>query len=107
MIIRLSAILALVVLLHAPAHAQQPDLTKIDMSTPEAQEMMRQMAIEAARVAAVRAAEVAENAKREPYSPTVGVNIPRTVYWGDTHVHTRNSPDAFTFGNTTLAPEDA
>jgi len=90
MIIRLSAILALVVLLHAPAHAQQPDLTKIDMSTPEAQEMMRQMAIEAARVAAVRAAEVAENAKREPYSPTVGVNIPRTV-----------------FGNTTLAPEDA
>ena len=31
---------------------------------------------------------------------------PQQVYWGDTHLHTANSPDAFGFGNR-LNPEDA
>ncbi len=31
---------------------------------------------------------------------------PERVYWGDTHLHTANSPDAFAFGNR-LEPEDA
>ena len=31
---------------------------------------------------------------------------PERVYWGDTHLHTANSPDAFGFGNR-LPPEDA
>ena len=28
------------------------------------------------------------------YSPTVGKDFPRSVYWGDTHLHTNLSPDA-------------
>jgi Protein of unknown function (DUF3604) len=39
------------------------------------------------------------------YSPYPGQDIPQTVYWGDTHVHTRLSTDAYTFGNTTVSPE--
>ena len=31
---------------------------------------------------------------------------PEQVFWGDTHLHTANSPDAFGFGNR-LPPEDA
>ncbi len=31
---------------------------------------------------------------------------PERVFWGDTHLHTANSPDAFAFGNR-LLPEDA
>jgi len=31
---------------------------------------------------------------------------PEQVYWGDTHLHTANSPDAFGFGNR-LDPEAA
>ena len=43
----------------------------------------------------------------EAYSPGVGKDFPRNVYWGDTHVHSRNSADAFNLGNTTLTPDDA
>ncbi|MEH6607824.1 MAG: DUF3604 domain-containing protein [Halioglobus sp.] len=43
----------------------------------------------------------------DAYSPGVGKNLPRNVYWGDTHVHSRNSADAFNLGNTTLTPDDA
>ncbi len=32
--------------------------------------------------------------------------FPEHVYWGDTHLHTSNSPDAFGFGNR-LGPEEA
>ena len=32
--------------------------------------------------------------------------FPERVYWGDTHLHTSNSPDAFGFGNR-LGPEEA
>ncbi|WP_338465959.1 DUF3604 domain-containing protein [Novosphingobium sp. ZN18A2] len=33
-------------------------------------------------------------------------DVPERVYWGDTHLHTANSVDAFGFGNR-LMPEDA
>ena len=32
------------------------------------------------------------------YSPYVGRDVPDEVFFGDTHVHTSNSPDAFLFG---------
>ncbi len=34
------------------------------------------------------------------YSPYVDRNIPNRVFWGDTHMHTSNSPDAGLVGNT-------
>ncbi len=40
------------------------------------------------------------------YSPNVGRQVPRQVYWGDTHLHTANSGDAFGLG-ATLGPEEA
>ncbi|UCC85439.1 MAG: DUF3604 domain-containing protein [Gemmatimonadota bacterium] len=40
------------------------------------------------------------------YSPYAGRSFPSHVYWGDTHLHTANSPDASLFGNT-LGLEDA
>jgi hypothetical protein len=41
------------------------------------------------------------------YSPGDRSPIPRRVYWGDTHLHTRNSADAYNLGNTDLSPDDA
>ena len=32
---------------------------------------------------------------------------PSQVFWGDTHLHTSYSPDAFFFGNTTATPDTA
>jgi len=40
------------------------------------------------------------------YSPATASSHPTRVYWGDTHLHTNLSQDAFTFG-VTLGPEDA
>jgi hypothetical protein len=107
MIFRNSGILALFLVLSTGALAQEDGPPAMDMSSPEVQEIFRQQAARAVALAAEREAMVAENAKRTPYSPTVGSNVPRQVLWGDTHVHTQNSPDAFTFGNTTLSPADA
>ena len=44
--------------------------------------------------------------KKPNYSPYAGRKFPTRVYWGDTHVHTRNSLDARGFG-VTLGPEEA
>ncbi len=44
---------------------------------------------------------------KEAYSPPANIDYPTTVYWGDTHLHTRNSPDAYSFGTTGLSAEDA
>lgn len=45
--------------------------------------------------------------KSGPYSPSVGNAYPQNVYWGDTHLHTRNSADAYSLGNMNLTPADA
>ncbi len=41
------------------------------------------------------------------YSPPVAEDYPRQVFWGDTHLHTNQSADAFTFRNHTIDPERA
>ena len=40
------------------------------------------------------------------YSPYAGRDYPENLYWGDTHVHTNLSADAYGMGNV-LTPEDA
>ena len=49
---------------------------------------------------------VAKGFKKPGYSPYAGRNFPTQVYWGDTHLHTGLSGDAFGFGNQ-LTDEDA
>jgi hypothetical protein len=51
-------------------------------------------------------AQRAVGAPRVGYSPYAGRRYPTRVYFGDTHLHTSNSGDAFTEGNK-LSPEDA
>ena len=41
------------------------------------------------------------------YSPYVDSSHPMNVYWGDTHVHTNLSLDAYNFGNKNLGPDHA
>ncbi len=43
----------------------------------------------------------------EEYSTPVNSDYSKNVYWGDTHLHTRNSPDAYSMGNMNLTPADA
>ncbi|UCH85900.1 MAG: DUF3604 domain-containing protein [Candidatus Latescibacterota bacterium] len=50
--------------------------------------------------------EAAKHFLKRGYSPYADRGFPTHVYWGDTHLHTANSPDAFAFGNR-LTPEDA
>ena len=54
----------------------------------------------------VPAASVAEAEKGVPFSVYAGKNYPMNVYWGDTHIHTRQSLDAGT-GGQSLGPEEA
>jgi len=51
--------------------------------------------------------EITDFIKRDNYSPSVGDDNPRNVYWGDTHLHTKYSPDANLTGNEALGPADA
>ena len=46
-------------------------------------------------------------ARADEYSPPVRSDVPRQVFWGDTHLHSRLSADAYSVGNTTHAPDDA
>ncbi|MFT5301016.1 MAG: hypothetical protein ACI87E_000114 [Mariniblastus sp.] len=43
--------------------------------------------------------EVTKNFEKPGYSPYAGRNFPTNVYFGDTHLHTSLSGDAFGFGN--------
>jgi hypothetical protein len=43
----------------------------------------------------------------KPYSPAVGRDFPTNVYFGDTHLHTSISLDAFGDGNTKIGPDEA
>ena len=51
-------------------------------------------------------AEAAEHFQSRGYSPYADRGFPTWPLWGDTHLHTANSPDAFAFGNR-LGPEEA
>ena len=48
-----------------------------------------------------------DRSKPTSYSPAVSRHYPTQVYWGDTHLHTNLSWDAYNFGNTKLGPEEA
>ena len=50
------------------------------------------------------AAQAEENGT---YSPYVGRDYPESVFFGDTHLHTSISLDAFGDGNTTVGPNEA
>ncbi len=41
------------------------------------------------------------------YTPWAEEEVPMNLYWGDTHLHTANSLDANTMGNTRLGPAEA
>ncbi|MHC4094281.1 MAG: DUF3604 domain-containing protein, partial [Planctomycetota bacterium] len=51
-------------------------------------------------------AAAAEHFRVRGYSPYADRGFPTRPLWGDTHLHTANSPDAFAFGNR-LGPEEA
>jgi len=46
-------------------------------------------------------------AAEERYSPYPSKTYPRNVYFGDTHLHTNLSVDAYGFGNERLSPDEA
>ncbi|MFL2824546.1 MAG: DUF3604 domain-containing protein [Alphaproteobacteria bacterium] len=41
------------------------------------------------------------------YSTGVDKDYPRKLLWGDTHLHSNMSADAYTIGNSNLTPSDA
>jgi len=43
----------------------------------------------------------------QEYSPSLNADANTRLYWGDLHVHSNLSPDAFAFGNTRLSAEEA
>ena len=47
------------------------------------------------------------NLQANEYSPAVGKNYPDKLLWGDTHLHTNESADAWSIGNPNLTPSDA
>lgn len=56
---------------------------------------------------AVASFSTAVSSEDANYSTSVGQDYPTNVYWGDTHLHSRNSADAYSVGNENLTPADA
>jgi len=48
-----------------------------------------------------------QKTKNSSYSPYVGQDLPKNVYFGDTHLHTSISLDAYGDGNTKVGPDEA
>ena len=68
---------------------------------------MRTRTTIAAVVAAVAAMALSASAQTGvTYSPYVGRDFPMNVYFGDTHLHTTLSFDAYGDGNTTKGPDE-
>jgi len=63
------------------------------------------LAVSVLMLAAVSA--TAQKTKNWSYSPYVGRDYPQNVYFGDTHLHTSVSLDAYGDGNTTVGPDEA
>ena len=55
----------------------------------------------------VESAGSASPSTAREYSPVVRDTTATNLYWGDTHLHTRNSGDAFSLGDEELSAEDA
>ena len=47
---------------------------------------------------------ISNSFKKKGYSPYAGRNFPTQVFFGDTHLHTGASGDAFGFGNHASPP---
>ena len=56
---------------------------------------------------AIYSVNIAQAQETTSYSPYVGRDSPANVYFGDTHLHTSNSLDAFGDGNTKVGPDEA
>ena len=54
----------------------------------------------------IGAEPLADNPSKN-YSPSTSATYPTGVYWGDTHLHTNLSVDAYSMGNKALGPEQA
>lgn len=53
------------------------------------------------------ASVVVATAYAEDYSPAVGTDYPKQVFFGDLHLHSNNSADAYSMGNLLLDASDA
>jgi len=58
-------------------------------------------------VSSVVAGEPAKDNNSKNYSPYAGQSYPENVYWGDTHLHSNLSIDAYNYGDKNLSPDDA
>lgn len=68
------------------------------------------LAFAAFGVAAFSATAISGTASAEvvpQYSPPLNAPEQRNLYWGDLHVHSNFSPDAFAFGNSKLSADQA
>lgn len=53
------------------------------------------------------ASAAAPGGAQRQYSPPAAHEYPQRVYWGDVHLHTNNSADAYSYGTQSLSPADA